>query len=96
MASIIAKEEYLTGPQRTAAFFDLPILGFDYLQERFYLVGQLIQGAQKERSKESLEKVIAIYRKAEELRDRKEKAKAFSVLDEAYKLGTAVWNPERP
>ena len=96
MASIIAKEEYFTGPQRTAAYLDLPILGFDYLQERFYLVEQLIKGAQKEKPKESLEKVIATCRKAEELRDKNEKAKAFAALDEAYKLGTAIWNPERP
>jgi len=95
MASLIAKEEYLTGSQRTAAFLDLPILEFDYLQERSYLVEQLIEGAQREKPEESMEKVTAIYRKAEELRAKRDKVEAFAALDEAYKLGTAVWNPER-
>ena len=60
MASIIEKEEYITGSQRTAAFLDLPILGFDYLQERFYLIEQIIEGAQREKPEESMEKVTAI------------------------------------
>jgi NAD(P)H-dependent FMN reductase len=95
MASIISKGEYLTGSQRTVAFLDLPILGFDYLQERFYLVEQLIEGAQRERPEESMEKAAAMYRKAEELRAKRDKAGAFAALDEAYKLGTAIWSPER-
>jgi hypothetical protein len=95
MASIIAKEEYFTSPQRTAEFLNLSILGFDYLQERFYLIEQIIKGAQREKPEGSMEKVMAVYRNAEELRTRGDKTGAFAALDEAYKLGTAVWNPER-
>jgi hypothetical protein len=95
MANVIIKEEYLTGFLRTAAYLDLPILGFDYLQERFYLIKQIIEGAQNQMPKESMEKVMTIFRKAEELRAKGDKAGAFAALDEAYKLGTAVWNPER-
>ncbi len=95
MASLIEKEEYLTGFRRMTAFLDLPILGFDYLQERFYLVKQVIEGVQRERPREPIKKVVAIYRKAEECRAAGDKTGALSALEEAYKLGTEVWNPER-
>lgn len=95
MASLIAEGKYLTGSQRTAAFLDLPILGMDYLQERFYLIEQIINGARREVPEKSMEKVAAIYRKAEELNSKRDKAGAFAALDEAYKLGTSIWNPER-
>jgi NAD(P)H-dependent FMN reductase len=94
MASLIEKEDYPIGPQRLALFLDLPILGFDYMQERFYLIKQIIDGAQREKGIEAVEKAAAIYKKAEELRT-KDKAGALTLVEEAYKLGTAVWNPER-
>lgn len=95
LASIITKKEFLIGSKRTAAFLDLPILGFDYLQERFYLVEQIIKGMQREKPEEAIQKVTTVYKKAEELRMKEQKAEAFMALDEAYKLGTAVWNPQR-
>lgn len=95
MASIIKKGEYSTGFQRIATFLELPILGFDYLQERVYLVKQVIEGAQRENPKGSVEKAVAVFRKAEELIVNGDKAGAFAALEEAYKLATAVWNPKR-
>ncbi|MCJ7633982.1 hypothetical protein MUP77_16545, partial [Candidatus Bathyarchaeota archaeon] len=95
MASIIRKGEHLTGSRRMAAFLELPILGFNYLQERSHLVEQIIRGAQKEMPEESIEKVEAMYRKALELEAKGSRAEAFTTLDEAYVLGTSVWNPER-
>ncbi|MFH0896854.1 MAG: flavodoxin family protein [Candidatus Bathyarchaeota archaeon] len=93
-ASLIAKEYFTTGFQRTSAYLDLPILGFDYLEERFYLIEQIIKGAQK-RPEKSIKEVEAIYKKAEELKAKKDKAGAFAALEEAYKLGTEIWNPQR-
>ncbi|MDQ1279197.1 MAG: red protein [Thermoproteota archaeon] len=96
LASVIKKGEYLTGAQRSVAYLDIPILGFDSLQERFYLIEQIIKGSQKEKPEASMEKVVAMYRKAEELRAKRDNAGALTALDEAYKLGTTIWNPERP
>ncbi len=95
MASLIKKGEYLTGSRRMAAFLELPILGFDYLQERSNLVDQIIRSAQKEMPEESVEKVKAMYRKAVEFEAKGSRAEAYTTLDEAYILGTSVWNPER-
>lgn len=95
MASLIEKEDYPTGFRRMSMFLDLPILGFDYLQERFYLVKQIIEGSRREKPSESGEKVTAIYRKAEELMSSGDKTGALTALEEAYKLGTTVWNPKR-
>ena len=95
IASLIKKEEYLTGPRRTAAYLDLPILWLDYLQERFYLIEQTIEGAKNGKPKESMAEVLTLLNKANALRTNGDKVGAFTALDEAYKLGTAVWNPER-
>lgn len=95
MASLIEKEDYPTGFRRVSMFLDLPILGFDYLQERFYLVKQIIEGAEREKPNESREKVTATYREAEELMSSGDKAGALAALDEAYKLGTTIWDPKR-
>lgn len=95
MASLITKGEYMTGFQRTAAYLDLPILWLDYLQERLHLVNQITEGVRKEESKKSLEAAETMYRKAQKLRASGDKAGAFEATEEAYKLGTAAWNPER-
>lgn len=95
MASLIQKGEYLKGSQRTAAFLELPILGFDYLQERLCLVKQIIEGAQREKPGESMKKAADLYNKAEVLRKSGNKAGAFASIEEAYEAATSIWNPER-
>lgn len=95
MALLIQKGEYLTGSQRMATFLELPILSFDYLQERLYLVKKIIEGAQREKPSESVEKAADLYRKAEDMRKTGDIAGAFAVVEESYKVATSIWNPER-
>lgn len=95
MALLIQKGENLTGPRRWAEFLEFPILSFDYLQERLCLVRQIVEGAQREKPTESVEKAAHLYRKAEDLRKTGDRAGALAAVEESYKIATSIWNPER-
>ena len=96
MALIIQKGEYITGPQRIASFLEFPILGFDYLQERQFLVRQIIEGARREKkSNESTERTANLYSRSENLGKSGDKAGALALVEDAYKAATSNWNPER-
>jgi len=95
MALLVQKGEHLTGPQRMMTFLELPILNFDYLQERLYLVKQIIEGAQREKPSESVEKAADLYEKAEDLKKTGNKTGAFAAIEESYQVATSIWNPKR-
>lgn len=95
MALFIQKGQYITGPRRIASFLEFPILGFDYLQERLFLVKQIIEGAQREKTSESTERAANLFRRSEDLGKSGDKAGAIALVEEAYKVATSIWNPER-
>jgi len=94
-ASVIQKGELLKGPQRLAAFVELPLLSYDYLQERLHQVNHIIKGAQREEPSTSMKKAVNLYKKAEDLRKTGDRVGAFAAVEEALKVATSIWNPER-